>query len=201
MNASDQVLPRIYLARHGETAWSVSGQYTGVSDIPLTERGERNADRLGKRLIGLTFSHVFASPLKRAWRTCELAGFGMVATVDHDLVEWNYGAFDGKTNEEILKERPDWELFRDGGSGGESVAEVAARAQRVMNRIRAVNGNVLVFSSGHFLRMLAACWTGLPPSAGRCFELGTAAVSILGYNHGLHDPVVRLWNDCSHAGD
>src|SRR5437762_11489168 len=122
----NQVLPIVYLARHGETAWTLSGQHTGLTDIPLTERGERNARRLGERLRGLTFAHVFTSPLQRARRTCELAGFGSVAKVDPELVEWNYGAYEGRKTVDIRKERPDWQLFRDGCPGGESLAEVGA---------------------------------------------------------------------------
>ena len=195
-----QNLPMVYLARHGETAWTISGQHTGLTDLPLTERGERNARRLGDRLKGLTFTHVFTSPLRRTWRTCELAGFGSAAVVDHDLVEWNYGLYDGKTTEQILKQQPGWELFRDGCPNGESVANVTFRARRVIERLHAFNGNVLLFSSGHFLRVLAACWLELEPTAGQRLFLSTAALSILGYNHGWHDPVMHLWNDCTHDG-
>jgi probable phosphoglycerate mutase len=192
--------PLIYLARHGETTWSLSGQHTGSSDIPLTPRGEANARRLGQRLQGLTFARVFTSPLQRARRTCELAGFGAVAAVDPDLVEWNYGEYEGKTTAEIRHARPDWQLFRDGCPGGERLEDVSARADRVIARLRSAGGDVLVFSSGHILRILAARWCGLDASAGRCLYLGTAALSVLGYEHGLQDPVVRLWNDVAHAG-
>jgi broad specificity phosphatase PhoE len=193
-----QLLPVVYLARHGETAWTVSGQHTGFTDLPLTVRGEGNARRLGERLNGLPFARVFTSPLQRASRTCELAGFATVATVDHDLVEWNYGDYEGKTTAEIHQQRPGWEIFRDGCPGGESLAEVARRADRVVARLRAIDGNVLLFSHSHFLRVLAACWLGLDPSAGRHFFLGTAALSIVGYEHGRSTPVIRLWNDCRH---
>lgn len=193
--------PQIYLARHGETAWTVSGQHTGRTDIPLTERGERNARSLGPRLAGLTFARVFTSPLKRARRTCELAGFGTVATIDPDLVEWDYGDFEGKKTADIRKERPDWQLFRDGCPGGESLAAVGTRAARVVARVRAINGDVLLFSSGHFLRVLGARWLGFEPAAGRYFYLGTAALSILGYEHTTDEPVLRLWNDDRHVGD
>ena len=196
-----QPLPVVYLARHGETAWNVSGQHTGLSDIPLTERGERNARRLGERLRGLTFARVFTSPLQRARRTCELAGFGPVAAVDPDLAEWDYGDYEGRTSADIRKERPDWQLFRDGCPGGESVAAVSARADRVVARLRAVGGDVLVFSSGHFLRVLGARWCGLEASAGRYLYLGTAALSVLGYEHDASEPVLRLWNDVRHAGE
>ena len=194
-----QPLPQIYLARHGETAWSVSGQHTGLTDIPLTARGERNARRLGERLQGHSFVKVFTSPLQRARRTCELAGFGAGAVVDPDLVEWNYGAYEGKTSAEILKERPNWELFRDGVPNGETLAQIGARADRVISRLRALNGNVLVFSSGHFLRVLGARWLGMEVSAGRYFLLSTAALSIVGYEHNLNEPAIRLWNDARHV--
>ena len=144
-----------YLARHGETAWTVTGQHTGQTDLPLTARGEDNARRLGERLSGLTFAKVFTSRLQRARKTCELAGFGSVAQVDGDLVEWDYGEYEGRLTVDILKERPDWQLFRDGCPGGESPQQVAARADSVVSRIRAVAGDVLLFSSGHFLRVLA----------------------------------------------
>jgi broad specificity phosphatase PhoE len=193
-------LPVTYLARHGETAWSLSGQHTGLTDIPLTERGERNARRLGERLTGLTFARVFTSPLRRAFRTCDLAGFAAVAEVDADLVEWNYGQYEGRRTAEIRAERPDWQLFRDGCPGGETPDEVGARADRVVTRVRAVLGDVLLFSSGHFLRVLAARWLGVEPGAGRFFLLSTASLSALGYEHDLTQPVIRLWDDTRHVG-
>ena len=196
-----QTLPQLYLARHGETAWTVTGQHTGRTDLPLTERGERNARRLGERLRGLTFARVFTSPLQRARRTCALAGFGDRAEVDPDLVEWDYGAYEGKTSAEIHRERPDWQLFRDGCPGGESLAAIGARADRVVARVRAVGGDVLLFSSSHILRVLAARWLGLDVAGGRLFVLGTAALCIVGYEHNLSEPAVRLWNDARHAGD
>lgn len=191
-------LPVVYLARHGETAWSLSGQHTGLTDLPLTERGEENARLLGQRLKGRTVAGVFVSPLQRARRTCELAGFGSVAAVDPDLVEWNYGDYEGKTTAEIHKERPGWQLFRDGCPGGETVAQVGARADRVIARLRALNGDGLVFSSGHILRVLAARWLAKEPSGGRYFTLSTASLSILGYEHNLQEPILRLWNDTGH---
>ena len=196
-----QQLPEVYLARHGETAWSLSGQHTGLTDIPLTQRGERNARRLGERLRGLVFAQVFTSPLVRARRTCELAGFAAAAQVDPDLVEWNYGDYEGKTGNEIRRDRPDWQLFRDGCPGGESVADVSARADRVVARVRAVGADVLLFSSGHFLRVLAACWLGLNASGGRYLVLSTATLSMLTYEHTLSEPVIGLWNDARHVGD
>jgi probable phosphoglycerate mutase len=196
-----QALPTIYLARHGETAWTVSGQHTGLADIPLTQRGERNARRLGERLAGLTFVTVLTSPLQRARKTCELAGFGKSARIDHDLVEWNYGDYEGRTSAQILKDHPGWQLFRDGCPGGESVAQIGARADRVVTRLREVHGDVLVFSSGHFLRVLAARWLGLEPAGGRYFLLGTASLSALGYEHNESEPVIRFWDDTRHVGD
>jgi probable phosphoglycerate mutase len=194
-------LPIVYLARHGETAWSLSGQHTGLTDLPLTERGERNARRLGERLRGLTFAKVFTSPLVRAARTCELAGFGDIAEVDRDLLEWNYGDYEGRRTVEIHANRPDWQLFRDGCPGGEIPEQVDVRADRVVSRVRAIQGNVLLFSSGHFLRVLAARWLGIEPGAGRYFLLSTASVSALGYEHNLSQPVIRLWDDTRHVGN
>ena len=195
-----QVLPIVYLARHGETAWTLSGQHTGLTDLPLTKRGERNARRLEERLRGVTFAQVLTSPLQRATRTCELAGFGAVAEIDRDLREWNYGEYEGRRTADIHRERPDWQLFRDGCPGGESPQEVGARADRVVTRVRAVSGDVLVFSSGHFLRVLAARWLGLEAASGRYFLLSTASLSALGYEHNLSQPVIRLWDDTRHVG-
>ena len=192
-------LPITYLARHGETAWTLTGQHTGRTDIPLTERGESNARRLGERLKRLTFARVFTSPLRRAVRTCELAGFAALATVDPDLVEWNYGEYEGRRTAEIRLERPDWQLFRDGCPGGEMPDEVGVRADRMVSRVRAAQGDVLLFSSGHFLRVLAARWLGLEPGAGRFFLLSTASLSALGYEHDLTQPVIRLWDDTRHV--
>jgi probable phosphoglycerate mutase len=194
-----KALPVIHLARHGETAWSRSGQHTGRTDLPLTERGERNACALGERLRGLDFAKVFTSPLQRAVRTCELAGFGASADIDPDLVEWDYGQYEGRRTAEIHAERPDWQLFRDGCPGGESPDQVGARADRVVGRVRAVKGDVLVFSSGHILRVLAARWLGLDPAGGRYFLLSTASLSALGYEHNLAEPAIRLWNETRHV--
>jgi probable phosphoglycerate mutase len=195
-----EVFPVLYVARHGETAWSLSGQHTGLTDLPLTPNGERNARRLGERLKGMPFARVFTSPLQRAARTCELAGFGAVAETDPDLVEWNYGQYEGRRSAEILAERPDWQLFRDGCPGGESPAQVGERADRVVQRVRTVPGNVLLFSSGHFIRVLAARWLALGPEpAGKYFLLTTASLSALGYEHKFSQPVIRLWNDDRHV--
>lgn len=191
--------PMIYLARHGETAWSLSGQHTGLTDLPLTSHGEEEARQLGKRLAGLSFTKVFTSPLQRAAHTAELAGFGAVAEKDSDLVEWNYGKYDGLRTAEIHAQAPEWQLFRDGCPGGETPAQIGARADRVLDRVRAVPGDVLIFSSGHFLRVFAARFLGLEPAGGKFFTLSTASVSILGFENNLSQPVVRLWNDTSHA--
>jgi probable phosphoglycerate mutase len=195
----NKALPVTYLARHGETAWTITGQHTGRTDLPLTERGEANAYRLGERLSGLTFAKVFTSPLQRAMRTCELAGFGPVAEIDADLLEWDYGDYEGRLTVDILKERPDWQLFRDGCPGGESPQQVAARADRVVDRLRAVSEDVLVFSSGHFLRMLATRWIGIAPIHGKSLMLGTASLSALGYENSISHPAMRFWNDTHHV--
>jgi probable phosphoglycerate mutase len=169
-----EVLPVVYVARHGETAWSLSGQHTGRTDLPLTPHGEGNAKRLGERLKGLTFVKVFSSPLQRASRTCELAGFGARAEIDADLVEWDYGEYEGRTSVDIRADRPEWDLFRDGCPAGELPVQAGQRADRVVQAIRAVSGNVLLFSSGHFIRVLAARWLGLGPGfVGRYLSLST----------------------------
>jgi broad specificity phosphatase PhoE len=188
-------LPLIYLARHGETAWTLTGQHTGATDLPLSAQGEAEAGRLGERLAGSTFAAVLTSPLQRAVRTCELAGFRSAAEIEPDLVEWNYGAYEGRATAEILAERPGWQLFRDGCPGGESPDQVGARADRVVRRVRAIEGNVLLFSSGHFLRVFGARWLGLEPGAGRFFTLGTASLSALGYEHDRSEPVICLWGE------
>jgi broad specificity phosphatase PhoE len=200
LGSTSAQLPSAYLARHGETAWSISGQHTGLTDLPLTENGERNARRLGDRLKELIFAKVLASPLQRALRTSELAGFGGVAEVVPELVEWDYGQYEGRTTADILKERPDWELFRDGCPGGESPRQIGARADLVVSRLRAVPGDVLLFSSGHFIRVLAMRWLGLEVSiSARYFMLNTASLSAVGYERNLSRPVIRLWNEDRHV--
>lgn len=194
-------LPMIYLARHGETSWTISQQHTGRTDIPLTPRGETNARQLGARLAGIEFARVFTSPLQRARQTCELSGFGNRAQIDADLVEVDYGRYEGRRTADIRKEAPDWDLFRDGCPGGESVAAIAARVDRLIKRLRGYRGgNTLLFTHMHFLRFLAARWIALPPIEGRRFVLGTASLSILGYEHTLDEPAIRLWNDDRHVG-
>ncbi len=187
-------LPAIYLARHGETAWSVSGQHTGRTNLPLTENGERVAHQLAQRMHGLKFAKVMTSPTQRARRTCELAGFGAGAEVVEDLAEWDYGQYEGRTSPEIHAERPDWDLFRDGCPGGESPAQIGARAKRVVERLRAINDDVAIFSSGHILRVLAAHWLGLETNGARYFLLSTASLSIVSYEHNLSNPAIKLWN-------
>jgi probable phosphoglycerate mutase len=190
------MLPCVYLVRHGETAWSASGQHTGRTDIPLTEEGERRARGLRARLKGQTLDRVFTSPQQRAARTCELAGFGAAAKLDPDLLEWNYGDYEGRTTREIQADRPGWLLFRDGCPNGESAADVGVRADRVIARLRAVDDRAIAFSSGHILRVLAARWLGLAPTDGRLFKLSTASISILGYEHDKDEPAFDLWNQC-----
>jgi len=191
--------PLVYLARHGETAWTLSGQHTGRTDLPLTERGELQARALGERLRGSVFAKVLTSPSQRAVRTCALAGFGADAEIDPDLAEWDYGDYEGRRTAEILTERPDWRLFRDGAPEGEMPEQIGARADRVIAKIRAVDDNVLLVSSAHISRVLTARWLGLPPAGGRYFWLSTASLSTLGYEHDLTEPIIRLWNDTSHV--
>ncbi len=193
-------LPQIFAARHGETAWTISGQHTGLSDIPLTLRGQRNAAQLGRRLAGIAFHRVLTSPLQRARQTCELAGFGARAEVDADIVEIDYGQYEGLRTEDIHAESPNWNLFSDGCPGGESVAEISARADRVIEHLQSdVQGNALLFTHMHFLRFLAARWIRLAGAEGRRFLLTTASLSILGYEHSFDNPVIRLWNDDRHV--
>jgi probable phosphoglycerate mutase len=188
-------LPKLYLARHGDTAWTDSHQHTGRTDLPLNEEGKQHARQLGGWLRQFSFSRVFTSPLLRASKTCELAGFGAGSEVDHDLIEWDYGSFEGKLTSEILRERAGWELYRDGCPNGETPGDVAARADRFLARIHGSTGNVLAFSSGHIIRMLAARWLGLPPATGKVFFCEPASVGVLGCEHDRHDqPVLRLWN-------
>ncbi|MGH7243095.1 MAG: histidine phosphatase family protein [Phycisphaerales bacterium] len=193
-------LPTLFLARHGQTAWSVTGQHTGLTDLPLTPQGEAEALAVGERLKGWTFDKVFASPLQRAFRTCQLAGFGAVAEIDRDLVEWDYGEYEGLKSAQIREKNPNWNLFRDGCPGGESPVAIAARADRVIAKVRGLGGRVLLFSSGHILRVLASRWLGANPDpmAGYLL-LGTASLSILSYEHDLQHPAISVWNDTGHV--
>jgi probable phosphoglycerate mutase len=188
------VFPEIYLVRHGETAWSASGKHTGRTDMPLTAAGEDAARQLAGRLQGMSFAAVWSSPSQRAFNTSMLAGFGSACVKKPDLAEWDYGAYEGLTTKQILAQRPGWRLFRDGCPEGESAAGAGARADRIVGELRQADGSVLVFSSAHFLRVLAARWVGSPPEDGAHFVLDTASISILGYEHGLTEPVVRRWN-------
>ncbi len=197
MNAS---LPLLYLVRHGETAWSLSGQHTGRTDLPLTANGELASRSLGKRLQSIGPRRVFTSPLQRARRTCELAGYGGMAHIEPDLFEWDYGSYEGLRTSEIAALRAGWELFRDGCPEGESPADLAIRADRMIARIRALDGPALVFSSGHLLRVLAVRWLNLPVAAGAHFLLSTARLSILGYGHDRAEPAMHSWNETSHLG-
>ena len=182
----------LFPIRHGETAWSLSGQHTGTTDIPLTDNGRRLAEQLRPALAKEAFALVLVSPLRRARETCELAGFGARAVVEPDLVEWNYGAYEGLTPSQIHEQAPGWLIFRDGCPGGESPEQVGARVDRVIARARAVEGDVALFAHGHVLRVLAARWLGLPPAAGQHFLLDTGTLSVLGYYRDI--PAVRIWN-------
>lgn len=183
---------QLWLVRHGETEWSASGQHTGRTDLPLTLEGKLHARQIAGFLGGRGFALVLASPLQRARETCRLAGYGDSAVIDVNLREWDYGAYEGRTTPQIQLEQPGWSLWRDGVIGGERLEQVAARAQKVIDRTAASSGDVLVFAHGHILRVLAACWLGLPPDAGRLFALGTASVSVLGYEHDTR--VITQWN-------
>lgn len=188
------VLPQIHLVRHGETAWSLSGQHTGRTDMPLTEAGEAAARGVADRLKGLTFSAVWSSPSQRAYNTSMLAGFGARSVKNDDLQEWDYGAYEGLTTKQILAERPGWNVFRDGCPKGENAADVGARADRIVRQLRETAGDILIFSSAHFLRVLGARWVGLPPEGGALLVLDTTSISVLGYEHDLGEPVIRKWN-------
>jgi probable phosphoglycerate mutase len=192
------MLPRIYLIRHGETEWSLSGQHTGRTDIPLTARGEDGARELGQRLRGVQFAEALTSPRQRAQRTGELAGLRPAPQIEPDLAEWDYGDYEGKRTADIRKARPDWNLFRDGCPNGESPSQISARADRLITRLSSLEGNVALFSHGHFGRALAARWIRLPVSEAHRFLLDTTSISILGYEHDRADsPAIVLWNACS----
>jgi probable phosphoglycerate mutase len=182
----------LWLIRHGETEWSLSGAHTGRTDLPLTARGEERAAKIATTLAGHPFSLVLTSPLQRARRTCQLAGLGAEAQIEPNLLEWDYGAYEGRTTEDIHRERPGWSLFRDGVPGGETIDQVAVRAQAVIDRALQSNGDVALFAHGHILRILAACWLGLKPEGARFFALGTAAISTLGHEHETR--VITRWN-------
>jgi broad specificity phosphatase PhoE len=183
---------RVYLIRHGETEWSLSGQHTGITDIPLTENGRKAAQRLKPVLAAETFALVLTSPLQRARKTCELAGFGERAEIDRNLMEWNYGEYEGLTPEQIHAKAPGWMLFSDGSPGGETPEQVGGRVDQVVASVRAVEGHALLFGHGHILRVFAARWLGLLPAAGCHFLLDTATLNILSYYGDI--PAVKRWN-------
>jgi broad specificity phosphatase PhoE len=185
-------IQQVYLARHGETEWSLSGQHTGITDIPLTENGRNLAKRLAPVLATERFALVLTSPLERARKTCELAGLGAHAEIDRDLMEWNYGEYEGLTPKQIDAQAPGWMLFRDGCPGGETPEQAGARADRVIARVRAAEGHVALFAHGHIFRVFAARWLGLPATAGCHFLLDTATLSILSYYRNL--PAIKRWN-------
>jgi probable phosphoglycerate mutase len=188
-------LPRLFITRHGDTAWTDAKRHTGRTDLPLNERGEQHAREIGERLRTFSFARVFTSPLQRALQTCNLAEFGPVASIDSDLVEWDYGHFEGWLTSDIVKERARWELFRDGCPEGESPQDVATRADHFIARVREIDGDVLAFSSGHIIRMIAARWLGLSPESGRFFYCRPASVGVLAFEHkSTEEPIVGLWN-------
>lgn len=190
-------LPLVYLARHGETEWSKSGQHTGRTDIALTAKGEADAKKIGARLSSIAFSHVLSSPLQRARRTAEFAGY--TPEIEPGLLEWNYGEYEGLKTAEIRNKRPGWDLFQDGCPGGESVEEVCDRVDQLVKRLKDLSGNVALFAHGHILRVIAARWVGQPVAFGQALLLSTATVSILGFNHQeMDEPAIRLWNDDRH---
>lgn len=189
-----QALPTVYLVRHGETAWTLTAQHTGRTDIPLNEQGESQARELGRRLTGLRFDRILSSPLQRARRTAELALPNCLVETDDDLMEWDHGAYEGRSTVEIEVERPGWRLLRDGSPGGETLDDVGARADRVIGRLRAGGGNVLLFGHREILRILAVRWIGLASIEGRRLLLATASLSVLGYDHDLTEPVIHAWN-------
>lgn len=186
----------IYLLRHGETKWTVTGQHTSITDLPLTENGVLEAKALAKSLEGIAFDHVFCSPLLRARETCKIAGFSRVAHYDDALFEWRYGAYEGKTSQEICKEHPGWNIFTSNPPGGETAEEIRCRIDAFLAKIKPLKGAIALFSSGHISRALAARWVGCPVSFGKSLILSTASKSILSFEHG--HPAIALWNDTSH---
>jgi broad specificity phosphatase PhoE len=182
----------LWLIRHGETEWSLSGAHTGRTDLPLTAEGEKKARALRAKLAGRDFALVLTSPLQRARRTCELAGFGAAAQIEPNLSEWDYGAYEGRTTDDIHRERPGWSLFRDGVPNGETIEQVAVRARAVIDRALLASGDVVLFGHGHILRILAACWLEMTPDSARFFFLGTAGISTLG--HERETRVLLRWN-------
>lgn len=186
---------RLYLVRHGETAWSAAHRHTGLTDVALTANGEKQAHALGEQLNSLEFARVFTSPLQRASKTCELAGFGASAEPDPDLLEWDYGDYEGLTSAALRQHYPGWNVFTHACPNGETLNDVQQRADRFIRKVRSIPGNVIAFSSGHIIRVITARWLSLEPVAGRFFLASTAAVNILGYEHDKNEPVICLWNE------
>jgi len=194
--AQENAAQEIVIVRHGETEWSRLGRHTGRTDVPLSSAGRREAEAIGRRLAGRRFALVWTSPLARALETCELAGFGAQARTDEDLMEWDYGSYEGLTTAEIRAQRPGWSVLKDGAPEGEDAPRVGARADRVLARARAAQGAVLLFSHGHLSRVLGARWIGLPADHARLFALATGSLSTLGFER--ETAVVQCWNDTSH---
>ncbi len=190
---------KLWLIRHGETEWSRSGAHTGRTDIPLTPAGEAKAAAIGRYLRGMKFALVLTSPLRRARETCRLAGYGDMAQLEPDLMEWSYGAYEGRTSAEIRQEIPGWNIWTHGVAGGETVDQVGARARRVIERASTAEGAVALFAHGHVLRILTACWLGLEPAAGRLFAFDTACLSVLGYEREIR--VIERWNQSPEERD
>jgi probable phosphoglycerate mutase len=189
-----QPLPQLFLIRHGNTEWAEIHRFTGRTDLPLNARGEENARGLAARLRAITFARVFSSPLQRARRTCELAGFGAAAQIDADLMEWNYGEYEGKFSDEVHRQHPEWDLFRDGAPGGESAADVGKRADRFIAKARQIGGDVAAFTSGHIGRVIGARWIGLGVEGAGKLLFSTARVGILSYEHDVEHPAILVWN-------
>ena len=198
MKANRSSTLRLYLIRHGETAWSLSGRHTGRTDIPLTPNGEDEARELGKLLQDIPFAHVLTSPLRRALQTCGLAGLDNTPEIEPCLAEWDYGEYEGQRSVDILEQRPNWNVYRDGCPRGEMPAQVSARADRLISRLLELEGNIALFTHGQFGSVLAARWIGLPVAEAEHFMLGTASLSILAFDlHHTAVPVIALWNVAS----
>jgi probable phosphoglycerate mutase len=200
MNTSFPIPLRLYLIRHGETKWSLSSRHTGRTDLPLTQNGKDEARTLGKHLRDIQFAHVLTSPLQRARQTCELVGLNQAPESEPDLTEWDYGDYEGKRSVDIRQERPDWTIFRDGCPHGEMPDQICDRADRLLTRLRTLEGNIALFSHGQFGGVLAARWIGLAVVEAQHFPLGTASIGIFAFDpHHPEVPTIALWNDAAHA--